>query len=201
LGGLVELAIKPVTSTGSKLLEVCSLTPSTSFTLTNSHGNVRERHIIYQCLALHPQLNSHEADLSRLFQSNIRPETWQREANWFNNSRQVDKDIKEAFWRRLMLPARLHQELLRWLSLNNPSWIEVLNALVRLGIDDTPSFSLYRLRADIRTELAHCCAQHLHADLFILDEFQRFKMLLDGQSDTEDALIAHEIFSRSDQNK
>ena len=196
-GRLVELAIKPSLATSDKLLEVCSLTPATSFTLTNSDGNVRERRIIYESLITHPQLINKQAELSLLFQSNVLPTTWEREASWFNNGRQIDTVIRADFWQRLTSKSIVSSELSESLSLHKPSCIDVLSGLTQQDIEGATSIStlLYRFRAAIRSEMARSCAQHLHADLFILDEFQRFKELLDGESDTEDSLIAQQIFS------
>ena len=51
----------------------------------------------------------------------------------------------------------------------------------------------------VRTILAKVSAQHLSADLFILDEFQRFNVLLDSQSQGYDTLIAQEVFRKTKQ--
>ena len=51
-----------------------------------------------------------------------------------------------------------------------------------------------RFRKNIRFLLAKSCAKHLSADLFILDEFQRFKSLLNTTANNDESLIAKEVF-------
>jgi len=58
-----------------------------------------------------------------------------------------------------------------------------------------------RLRTLIRIALAQSCAKNLKADLFILDEFQRFGSLLDTNNENEETLIAREIFGKDDGTK
>lgn len=64
-----------------------------------------------------------------------------------------------------------------------------------------PSYALstrrYRLLGVLRRLVARAAVEHLDPDLVILDEFQRFKDLLDG-SDDEGAQLAHAIFDHED---
>lgn len=55
-----------------------------------------------------------------------------------------------------------------------------------------------RLIADLRSELAKCCMDALEPDLIILDEFQRFKHLLD--SEDEESELAQQLFQYADEN-
>ena len=55
----------------------------------------------------------------------------------------------------------------------------------------------YYFRVEIRKLVAQCCAASLEADLFILDEFQRFQSLTDNSSDSEESMIAQQIFYAS----
>ena len=52
---------------GGKILEVCSLTPSTSFNLTRGEGNWRERMIIFAALIDSPELYRYRRKLSDFF--------------------------------------------------------------------------------------------------------------------------------------
>lgn len=52
--------------------------------------------------------------------------------------------------------------------------------------------------AALRSELAKCCVDALEPDLIILDEFQRFKHLLD--SDDEDSELAQQLFQYADKH-
>ncbi|HHG3246314.1 TPA: hypothetical protein ACPVXZ_003474 [Vibrio parahaemolyticus] len=64
-----------------------------------------------------------------------------------------------------------------------------------LGETDETSHLFYHFRVEVRRLVARCCAGSLQADLFILDEFQRFQSLTDQSSDSEESLIARQVFS------
>ncbi len=51
-------------------------------------------------------------------------------------------------------------------------------------------------RTSLRSLMAEVCAKKLTADLFILDEFQRFKALLGSGGSNDESLIAKEIFNK-----
>jgi len=48
---------------------------------------------------------------------------------------------------------------------------------------------------DLRALLARACISALEPDLIILDEFQRFKHLLNAEETNEVSQLAHELFS------
>ena len=53
-----------------------------------------------------------------------------------------------------------------------------------------------RVVGELRAILAATCVRALQPDLIILDEFQRFKHLLEGEDDA--SLLARELFNYSD---
>jgi hypothetical protein len=222
-GRLVELAVRERHGTNGQLLEVCSLTPSTSFSLTNSDGNVWERQILFQCLMSHAALQPWRPVLDRLMRSEVKQSTWDTQERWFQGWYELNDDLVDEFLRDLESEASLSEDLADWLGVSGCSYIDVLEAISRrfsgyfasdsqetwndllAGIAGTEltvgSASFYRLRSELRTKLAKTCARHIHADLFILDEFQRFDSLLDMSADSENALIAQEVFKRDNPGK
>lgn len=217
-GRLLELATQDNTpADDKKLLEVCSLTPSTSFTLTQSHGNVWERYILFSCLMQAPELNKHRDFFSKFFQGDVKDKTWEYQESWLVQSRTLNQDVVIRFQEKLKAACSVIPQALKDLVCGDID--TCLDGLIQLGekfdylSDNTCGYEcwpdiierrdgirlenvlFYRLRSHLRHELARVCAAHLTADLFILDEFQRFNALLDIQSDTEDALIAHEVFA------
>lgn len=69
------------------------------------------------------------------------------------------------------------------------------------GETDETSHLFYHFRVEIRRLVARCCAGSLQADLFILDEFQRFQSLTDQSSDSEESLIAKQVFNDKGETK
>lgn len=201
-GRLVELAVKPEQTEDAKLLEVCSLTPSTSFTLTQGDGNMRERYILFRCLASHERLAKHRDKLSVVFQNGVKDESWASQAQWFKSERSLDQAIVEDFLTRLESQAVVSDQALQFIGSEQPPacWISLFDEICSRPLDalltTANSYWLYQLRMHVRQELARACARNLQADLFILDEFQRFKALLNTGVESEETLIANEVFSR-----
>ena len=222
-GRLVELAAKERHGANGQLLEVCSLTPSTSFSLTNSDGNVWERYILFQCLMSHNGLKSWRSVLDRLMRSEVKLGTWHDQKRRFEGAYELDNELVEEFIADIESETSTSEDLADWLGISAGSYIDVLEAIGRrfsgcltenseetwnelLGgfselASDINSASFYRLRSELRTKLAKICARHIRADLFILDEFQRFDSLLDMSADSENALIAQEVFKRDNPGK
>jgi len=222
-GRLVELAAREKHGANGQLLEVCSLTPSTSFSLTNSDGNVWERHILFQCLMRHHLLKPYRPVLDRLMRSEVKQSTWDTRERWFQGWYELNDDLVDEFLSDLEAEVSLSEDLADWLEVSGCSYIDALEAIGRRlcgclpgdsektwnelldsvagAASDVSSASLYRLRSELRTRLAKTCARHIRADLFILDEFQRFDSLLDMSTDSENALIAQEVFKRDSPGK
>ncbi|MBT2788023.1 MULTISPECIES: helicase-related protein [unclassified Halomonas] len=222
-GRLVELAAREKHGANGQLLEVCSLTPSTSFSITNSDGNVWERQILFQCLMNHNALKPWRSVLGRLMRSEVKQSTWDTRERWFQEWYELNEELVDEFLSDLESEVSLSEDLSDWLEVSGCSYIDALEAIGRRLFGDVPddseetwnellggvagaasdihSASFYRLRSDLRTKLAKTCARHIRADLFILDEFQRFDSLLDMSADSENALIAQEVFKRDNPGK
>jgi len=222
-GRLVELAVTEKNAAPGKLLEVCSLTPSTSFVLTKSDGNVWERYIIFQCLMEHARLTPYATVIGRLMRSGVKPEGWNRQAIRFAEDYCLDQALVADYLLTLDAEAAFSEELAVWLDMPGCSWIDALerigqrlagrrefassktwfSILNTLGgaVAHIESAAFARLRSALRTHLASTCAQRIRADLFILDEFQRFDSLLNVSPDSDSALIAQQVFNRDNPGK
>ena len=222
-GRLVELAARERQGANGQLLEVCSLTPSTSFSLTNSDGNVWERTIIFNCLMSHNALRPWRPVLDRLLRSEVKQSTWETRSRWFQGWYELNEDLVDEFLSDLESEAALSADLAEWIGLPGCSYIGALEAMGSrlsgcLAGDSEGTWnellsgfagaaagvstaSFYRLRSELRTKLAKICARYIRADLFILDEFQRFDSLLDMSAESENALIAQEVFKRDNPGK
>ena len=222
-GRLVELAATERFGANGQLLEVCSLTPSTSFSLTNSDGNVWERHILFQCLMRHEALATWRPVIDRLMRSEVKQSTWETRTRWFEDWYEPNEELVDEFLVDLESEVSLSEDLGAWLGCSDCSYLTALEAIGRRmsawmpdetdatwneildGVVGRPesvnSTTFYRLRSELRTKLAKTCARHIRADLFILDEFQRFDSLLDMSAESENALIAQEVFKRENPGK
>jgi hypothetical protein len=194
-GRLAEVAIEPRVPVAGKLLEVCTLTPANSFTLTHGDGNARERYIIFCALAEHPELATLKSWLSDFFSKDVMSWGWLK--LWFQKNQLVPSIIKD-FHDGLATKPSLSKDnaaILTNSGVNCESWISLFSGLANAGAQGSSVQT--HLRTAIRILFVHACAKNLQADLFILDEFQRFADLIaTGDHENEQSLIARQVFAK-----
>ncbi len=183
-----------------KYLEVCSLTPSTSFNLTQGQGNWIERQIICAALIQHEELFPYRNMLSNFFRDDVN--SWPDDCDDFVEKIPISEQIRRDFYELLGKKVRRSELERCGVEGSLETWFAVVLSFCQVGVfsfnKDTPPS---RLRTVFRSLLARVCAKHLSADLFILDEFQRFKVLLDTKEDNGESLVAREIFKADRQAK
>ena len=167
---------------GSKLNFV-SFTPGTSFNLGSSAGRGPEREVLFQLID--PLMGPRTALMNLLQGGIVKRDEWRRRLK--NDPRLIDGTIRKrfnaAFRERPDLQGRLRELLDTWFR-RYRRW----PAEARHPRD--------RIISELRRLLAGACVHALEPDLVILDEFQRFKSLLDTQGTESDAAagLAQELF-------
>lgn len=204
-GRLVELALKPKHSeiNDEHVIEVCTLTPSTSFTLTAGAGNCRERAILAVLLSQTTNLCDVVKPIRELFKTNqiTREGRWEEELSYLEQNFDTDPLVVSELENRLTKPCESTVLREHFLSLQDAA-IYLANCWIKdSGETDETSHLFYHFRVEIRRLVARCCAGSLQADLFILDEFQRFQSLTDQSSDSEESLIARQVFNDKGETK
>lgn len=188
---LAEVALLQESDLGDgALLEVCTLTPSTSFSMTYGAGNKRERLVIFAALLLHKDIAPLQGKLSDLFRDRVQDvEGWQSGLEEIQ-TRGLNAKIVEDFHHKLMQtsPGQVRSSM------------EVLTKVALSGVD-RGSLDETSLLRRLRVLFAGSCAAHLQADLFILDEFQRFESLLDQSEGNEHSMIAQQVFRKNRRSK
>ena len=194
---LLEIAVYEVQSEqDGKLLELCSLTPSTSFNLTQGYGNWRERLITYFTLIAHPRLSEYAGILSDLLSDDVK--NWSDERAAFSDTKLIVSAVAVAFHQLLSQPIVTSERYTYAIDAGHQT---VLAALLAYCNNPETIENTYKFKTYLRLLMARACAKHLSADLFILDEFQRFKTLLATHSEAEEAMIAHQIFQNQQSTK
>lgn len=186
------------------LLEICSLTPQTSLALSQGHGNAPERYIVWRALAEDRYIQNPRL-LENFFSKDV--QRWSNVRAQHDNTPLVRRSL-ETFHRSLTLRPELPPKLLqaaRDASLTLRSWRTLLEEVAdlharRAGKQHAALVSFMRART--REIFVASCVQNLQAELFVLDEFQRFKELLDPKPDAEqgrdDYLIARQVLHRDE---
>ena len=171
-----------------------SLTPGTAFDHTRSRGgHADERAILYRMLYDLPLAQKERrrrlrAGLLNVLQATVGKNNWRAKAKYYLTEN-LDSDLSKVFRRSVLADAELYADLKkgceRFARYRDNS---------RIPWDD--SELRYSLIGRLRSKLASVCLSALEPDLVILDEFQRFKYLLDDND--EAAMLATALFEQPD---
>ncbi|MCA1510213.1 helicase-related protein [Bradyrhizobium sp. NBAIM01] len=166
----------------SNKVNFISLTPGTTFDLRSSTGIAPERALLFRLLA---DAVSRPRGLCNLLQVTAGDDGWDSAVD--NMSlKGVDTHIIERFRGKVIDDSELFAELER-----------VCDMFPRRRKEYPIEMTQPRnaVVAKLRAKLSHACVDALQPDLIIMDEFQRFRDLLHGDSDA--AMLARELFDYS----
>jgi hypothetical protein len=176
-------------------LNFVSFTPGTSFDLKSSMGQGNERVVLYWLLRRAWGLRG-IAPLNVL-KGTMGAERFRHRVDEFDESR-LDEALAEAFVGNLA--AHVQQAMQQGQPDLRTRFDELCAVYSRA--DRNVSYESQRQRSalvgELRALLARTCLRALEPDLIILDEFQRFKHLLQG--DDEASMLAQGLFSYSDEH-
>lgn len=173
----LTLLPKHISGLRSNRINFISFTPGTTFDFGNRGGSKEERHVLYQMLR--EKFHLSRTGLLNLLQATA-GEGWRAYAEQHVD---LDEDLKRLFLREL----RSRTDLLRELRA-----VDDLFHVHRRNVPWEENDRRYRLVSALRRLLAQVCIGALQPDLIVLDEFQRFKDMLHGES--EAALLAQALF-------
>lgn len=167
-------------------VNLISFTPGTSFDMRSGMGMGEERALLH-CL-LREAWGLTDAGTRKALQGYMNPDNFNALIKKIKSS-EVDAGLKVQFFQRLAQHPELRQQFDRtrdrYRVVRNQRNVEVDERLERADIV-----------ARLRLLLAQSCLQALEPDLIILDEFQRFKNLLD--TNNEAGQLAHDLFNYAD---
>lgn len=218
-GRLIFQAFKPK---NNETFQVSSLTPSTSFRLVKGTGIAEERMLIWMILSKYKIFSRGKRSngLKLALMGNIsghKQKKGKQKVNikkWKSNLDAYKKMYENKLrWNDLAVYKKLIAK--EKIDLNNPYYKSVREEL-RLDGEKSLQELLIRyaelLRIDnvkdkegpkrllgiLRKLLTNVCLKFINADLYILDEFQRFKDLIetDEEKYSEASVIAHQVFKK-----
>ncbi len=165
-----------------------AFTPGTSFDLKSSMGRQEERVLLYHLLQrVWP--DSRKGPMN-LFQGRVKKTgSFRRMLKEFRRCKRIDHDLAQAFELRVLHEGQGLLE--QYEDLCRRFW----RSRTRIPRRDRQEQGLFI--GYLRSILAEECVNALEPDLVILDEFQRFKELLDGGDET--ALLAKRLFTYSNE--
>jgi hypothetical protein len=180
----ITLLPKVVHGLKSRKLNFISLTPQTSFDLRSSLGTYEERALLYWLL---PDDWRPSATAARnLLQGTADRDRFRERVDEFDHD-SVDAELRDAFRQYLAGERGLRDEFLQAAE-HFQVWRE--------RPPDEARNAQRGVIGKLRSGLATSCLRALEPDLVILDEFQRFKHLLDGIDPAGE--LARDLFSFGD---
>ena len=168
----------------SRRLNFVSFTPGTSFELGSRAGIMQERSLLY-CL-LREAWDLHGAGPKNVLQGIAGTDGWRSHLRWFRSEYgpKIDPSLASAFVAEIAGTKRLRE---RFEDLCERFKRD------RKYVPGEDRADRNQLIGELRRVLAHCCVKELEPDLVILDEFQRFRHLLQGADEV--AQLAQELFN------
>jgi len=168
---------------GNKL-NFISFTPETSFNLRSKGGIASERALIYHILREHWKFGNITGP-KNLFQCTAGKDSWRLRIDNFHPEN-IDTEIALAYKESLLKDNNIRERF------NN---LSKTFSYYRENVPQKENEERLKLIGDLRRILAESCIHALEPDIVILDEFQRFKNLIDGEDDM--ALLAQVLFEYS----
>jgi hypothetical protein len=166
-------------------LNFVSLTPGTSFNLKSQAGWSWERVVLFNMLRKIWHVS--EAGLSNILRGDVRADRWIEQINWFKDNESIDSGLENTFITALNQLPDLRSQYDGLASEIDPR---------RKRLSPTMRSDRNIFISKMRRLLAKSSLGALEPDLIILDEFQRFKYLL--EEDNEFSLLAQELFNYRD---
>ena len=151
-------------------LNLVSFTPGTSFNMGHSGGQRGERALLFHLLAPHVQRRT---PLMNLLQGGVaNKDRWRRRlAVHLPVESEIRKRFDKTFRNRNDLGRKLEELIDRWFSRYRKDW------------PGEARWERNYLIGQLRHLLAEVCVKALEPDLVILDEFQRFKPLIETREE------------------
>ena len=166
-----------------------AFTPATSFRFGWQMGRKEERAVLYVLLSEHLGLRGARATAAqRIFQGTVS-----------SRRRFVELDIAPA--RTLSFETTIHREFLEEFdqSSERVSLISLIDEMEgRRTLTNNQHTTARWVVGKLRRMLARAAVRALEPDLVILDEFQRFRDLLDKETGGEAAELADDLFKQPD---
>lgn len=179
-----RLTLLPLKITGlkKKRTNFISFTPSTSFDLRSRAGLMLERALLYYILRDNWGIKG--AGLKNIFQDRANKDNWRYLLKIFPDEHKIDSELSQRFI--TFLTKQIEEEKLK----GKPDIKSRLDdfcqkfSYYRKNVPDQEKYDVAGFIGELRMILAQACLDALEPDIVILDEFQRFKYLLDEQDET-----------------
>ena len=166
--------------------QLIPLTPTTSFSMTNGGGTRHERALMYVILNRIPKLQRYLGIISEFLSQGVN--SW----NWIVSDYQNRVDFlhnkQTGYPDNVVEKVNEYDEDSRILD-------SLIQHVIELHNDEGLTESGNSILRRLRRMFAEISVAMLHPDMVIMDEFQRFRFLIDdGSEETENGMVAKKFF-------
>lgn len=204
---LTYLAFQP--KPNPEIFQIHTLTPGTSFDEKSHQGEINERAIIFCLLATYDPFWKRRSGLKWLLKGGVRNiSTWENKINefWDIKHTKIRKDLFGKYRRELFdfkVTPESMPKLASYLGYRRDIslWHALMEVCKKINHSNQHQFRIQgEIIRNLRRLLSKICLQYLGADIFILDEFQRYNNLikLDDDAITPAIEVARTVFSIPD---
>lgn len=173
----------------NKYIQLIPLTPETSFKVSNSQGTMNERALMYAILKRVPEFKKNRRMLDKILRFEV------NEGSWNYHKEEYEKQV-------IRCDSRSNGEYLKYMVSEiekklkeNDLW-ESVGSIIRKRSFDKKEVKPYIVK--LRLLFADISLNKLNPDLIIMDEFQRFKYLLDSDENSEMDKLTDKFFNSDD---
>ena len=176
----------------SRYIQLIPLTPDTSFRMTVGAGTVQERALMYALLRRLPELRGYRPELETAMMD-CAYTSWDRDREDYEAlAVECDKRSDGEYFRYML--KKLHAELSEpWRD--ELSYLDGVKDLCRrIRKNNGTRVQGNAVIGQLRVIFAKISLEKLDPDLVIMDEFQRFKYLLNSDPESETGMLADRFF-------
>lgn len=172
-------------------IQLIPLTPGTSFQMTNGGGTVQERALMFAILNRIPEIAAYRGELERFFVYYAEGawKSWVRD--WYENKVKVCEKKTQGQY-----PASVITNIYAY-DQERPIIAMLIEHLAKRESGSSPYKDALILNA-LRVMFARISTGMLNPDLVIMDEFQRFKFLLNSDQESETGILAQKFLGGGD---
>ncbi len=182
-----------------KYIQLIPLTPSTSFYMTSGTGTVEERALMYAIIKRMDIFEDYTDQLDRIFQ-NYATKSWAWAKKYYESRVEVcNKNSKYKYVEEII------EDIIKLrgnYTYGTVHWVELRQRLLSLCIvsqnQNLDMREANYLIGQLRMVFARVSVDRLEPDLVIMDEFQRFRSLIDAEKDTETKMLADRFLSNNE---
>ena len=181
--------------TAGRRLNFVAFTPGTSFDLKSSGGMAEERALLWRVLKEPWELKGKSA--INVFSHYMKPRNFQYQCDWMD-WQDIDGEITKAFLKRLDRREKEEKKAGRDTLRQRYDRLRSVFCRSDAAVSKDDEADRAGLMGELRRQMAETCLEWLQPDLIILDEFQRFKHLLDHEDPAGE--LAKSLFDYSDEH-